>query len=76
MKIFMRGYLIWILHEIVEVKGDLEEGCSSRDEFDDEYLQVFKYFHRTRTCLEIINQLIIECTSSFHGHEIKYIEDI
>lgn len=60
----------------IEVKGGLEEGCSSRDEFNGEYVQVVNDFHNSPTCLQIILSPRLECNSSFRVREKKYIEDV
>ena len=59
-----------------EGKGDLEEGYFSRDKFDGEGLQIENNFYDTPTCFESILSLRLECTSSCHDHETKYIEDV
>ena len=58
------------------MKEELEEGFSSRDEFDGEYLQIENNFYNTPTCFESILFMRVECTSSCHYHEKKYIEDV
>ena len=48
----------------------MEEGCSSRNEFDGRSLQSIE---NTSTCFVSNLSPRVECTSSFHGHEIKHI---
>lgn len=58
-----------------EVKGYLEEGCSSKYEFDGGGLQSYDNLYNTPICSDNIFSSRLECTSSFHGHEIEHIED-
>lgn len=55
--------------ETFEVKGYLEERCSSRYEFDGEDIQVSNDFDNTSTCLENILSPRLEYTYPFCGHE-------
>lgn len=43
-------------------KEDVGEGCTHRNEFDGEDLQIDNNFNGTPTCFQIIPFTILECT--------------
>ena len=58
----------------LEEKEDLGDGCSPRNEYDDEDIPIDDNLCDTPTCFERIMSWIWECASSYH--ETKYSEGV